>query len=101
MARIFRANDRVSGAPIALKVLQESSAHLADRFQREADVLATLVHPAIVRHVAHGKTATGELYLAMEWLEGTTLSERLKAGGLTANESVELSRRIADGLGAA
>jgi eukaryotic-like serine/threonine-protein kinase len=43
--------------------------HATARFAREAEGLSELHHPGIVRHVAHGETARGELFLVMEWLE--------------------------------
>jgi len=50
-----------------LKALHRQGALASERFLREAEVLAALAHPAIVRYVAHGVTAQGEPYLAMEW----------------------------------
>ena len=40
-------------------------------------MLAELSHPAIVRYVADGPLPTGEPFLAMEWLEGEDLADRL------------------------
>ena len=68
----------------------------AARFQREANVLATLRHPGIVRYVAHGRAESGEPYLAMEWLEGEDLAERLARGPLDRRrEPAPRSRRVA------
>jgi serine/threonine protein kinase len=65
------------------------------RFQREAAILRELRHPGIVAYVAHGRTLSGRLYLAMEWLEGETLSHRLARGCLTLAETVTLGERTA------
>src|SRR4051794_40773196 len=70
IGQVWLARDRESSASLALKLLtkperEETSA----RFLREALTLSQLDHPRIVRYVAHGLTASGELYLAMEWLE--------------------------------
>src|SRR5260221_12116500 len=73
---VYRATDRRTGAPVALKVLQSWAGENAARFAREAGVLAELSHPGIVRYIWHGGTAAGELYLAMDWLEGETLAPR-------------------------
>src|SRR6266700_1061589 len=53
-----------------------------ERFLREARLLAALSHPGVVRYVARGRTDAGAHYLAMEWVEGATLGERLAAGRL-------------------
>jgi tetratricopeptide (TPR) repeat protein len=100
MGAVYRAWDRQTSSLVALKLLVGQNAE-DERFSREARVLAELEHPAIVRHVAHGATPDGTLYLAMEWLEGSDLSECLQKHGLTIRESVELVRRVADGVGIA
>src|SRR4051794_40385962 len=76
MGAVHRALDRLTGEPVALKLLQGGS--LSQRFAREAKVLADLQHPAVVRYVAHGPAGDDDLYLAMELLEGEDLARRLK-----------------------
>src|SRR5262249_59233531 len=80
MATVYRAWDREAGGPVAVKVLHAHGREDAERLAREAGLLAELVHPGIVRYVAHGTTALGAPFLAMEWLEGETLAQRLAAG---------------------
>jgi len=96
MGQVFRALDRLTGEAVALKVLTDQTQD--DRFLREAKVLAELSHPGIVRHVAHGTTRDGEPFLVMEWLEGETLSARLRRGRLTDEESLVVVSRMADAL---
>ncbi|APR78317.1 Adenylate cyclase [Minicystis rosea] len=98
MGTVFRARDRVGGGWVAVKILREEDAHDVERFAREGDILAGLSHPGIVRHVAHGVTAAGEHYLAMEWLDGEDLAARLLRRGLTAAETLTLARRALDAL---
>lgn len=101
MGSVYRAVDRVSGQVVALKLLAQSSPHRA-RFRREAEVLASLQHPCVVRYLGHGDGSDGEPpYIAMEWVEGVSLRERLLAGRLGVGESVALARRVADALGCA
>src|ERR1041384_6545362 len=89
MGQVFRARDVHSGELVALKVLLgDPEAHMA-RFDHERRALTRLSHPGIVRYVAHGLAASGQPYLAMEWLEGEDLSTRLARGRLTVEESVE------------
>src|ERR1019366_9498487 len=100
MGAVYRALDRLSGAPVALKVMTARGEH-EERFAREAQVLAELNHPAIVRYVAHGETAQGQPYLVMEWLEGEDLSQRLTRLRLSVRESLDVARRVAEALAAA
>ncbi|HWO23405.1 MAG TPA: protein kinase [Kofleriaceae bacterium] len=101
MGEVFRARDPVSGEAMAVKVISDAGSQRAARFAREAETLATLEHPGIVRYVSHGVTASGELFLVMEWLEGEDLGTRLDREPLTVGESIALVTRVAEALGAA
>ncbi len=100
MATVYRSHDLVTGESVALKVLKNSVEGTADvpRFVREARVLAELRHPGIVRYIAHGTTLAGELYLAMEWLDGEDLAQRLERAPLSLAESVRVATSVADTL---
>jgi eukaryotic-like serine/threonine-protein kinase len=101
MASVYRARDHQTGAPVALKMLGGLKGDDSERFKREAEVLSSIRHPAIVQYVAHGKMVTGTRYLAMEWLDGENLAQRIRRQGLTVDETLSLGRRVAEGLGAA
>jgi tetratricopeptide (TPR) repeat protein len=101
MGSVFCARDRTSGERVAVKVLRSGSIDGPERFARETRVLAALRHPHIVRYVADGRTAAGEHWLAMEWLEGEALHQRLRRAPLSTTESVELVRRVAEAVGVA
>jgi len=101
MATVYRAVDRQTGQPVALKVLHGHTAEQTERFEQEAELLAELSHPAIVRYIGHGTTPVGERYLAMEWLDGQTLEDALSGGPLTIGQSVDLGRRVAEALASA
>src|SRR5688572_25382976 len=77
MGVVYRARDERTGETIAIKFIQHGEA--AERFAREVKVLAALEHPGIVRYIAHGEVG-GVAYLAMEWVDGGTLAERLARG---------------------
>src|SRR5689334_3022119 len=70
MGAVYRALDRHSGEPVALKLLLDHTDAGIARFQIEASLLAELRHPGIVRYVAHGQMPGGTHWLAMEWLDG-------------------------------
>lgn len=101
LSSVYRATDRRTGQPVAVKVLHgdEAGEH-ADRFRREARILEELRYPGVVRHVAHGNLEAegGPAFIAMEWLEGETVSKRLASTGLTMTESVLLAAKVAETL---
>ncbi|MDI1446421.1 serine/threonine-protein kinase [Polyangium sp. 6x1] len=101
MGAVYRAHDRATGLPVALKVIHQPASEATRRFDVEARALAELSHPHVVRYVTHGLSEAGFPYLVMEWLEGEDLSARLARGPLTPEESLLLVRRVAAGLGAA
>ena len=78
ITEVVQAQDRSSGAMVALKVLLQGQARDRVRFEREARALSELRHPGIVRYVHHGVTPSGEPYLATEWLDGEDLECRLR-----------------------
>lgn len=97
MGEVFLCNDAESNELVAVKVLSTASPRVVERFLREAQILAELDHPAIVRHVAHG-VHDDVPYLAMPWVEGATLSDRLKKGPLDLQETLTLVERISEAL---
>src|SRR5439155_10322979 len=52
----------------------------------------------VVRYVGHGATPDGRCWLALEWLDGEDLAQRLRKQGLTIAESVSLAERVAEAL---
>lgn len=98
MGQVFRGEDLDSGRPVAVKFLSTSEEGFRDRFAREAQTLASLVHPAIVGYVAHGTTEHGSPFLAMDWLEGSDLAAVLRAGPLSVAATLSLVRRVAAAL---
>ncbi len=100
---VYAARDHFSGERVALKILHTTGAshQEAERFSREAQLLAELCHPGIVSYVAHGTTADGQCYLAMEWLAGEDLAHRLAGGPLSVRDTWLLARRVAEALSVA
>ncbi len=99
MAVVWRARDRRTGAPTAVKFLRDLVDDSEfDRLAREAQVLAGIAHPGVVRYVAHGATPQGVPFLAMEWLEGETLAQRLGRGPIGVGETLRVLRAVSDAL---
>ncbi len=97
MGTVYRARDQHDGRMVALKVLAAEGGAAAERFEREARLLAELAHPGIVGYVAHGRGAHGR-FLAMEWLEGEDLERALSRGPLTLSQTLALGAALADAL---
>jgi tetratricopeptide (TPR) repeat protein len=101
MGMVYRGTDLSNGETVAVKISAGFGSQLGERFQQEANCLATIVHPAIVRYIAHGRTTHGEHYLVMEWLEGETLEDRLARGALSMGATVRMVRRVTEALAVA
>ena len=111
MGEVYRARDTKLNREVALKVLPDVFARDPERlarFQREAEVLASLNHPNIA-HI-HGLEESGAVRaLVMELVEGPTLADKLaparspgpKGHGLPVTEALAIARQIADALEAA
>lgn len=100
MATIFRAKDTVDGSIVVVKVphLQyESDIVFHERFLREEQIGQRLSNPAIIK-VLHPKEKS-RVYIAMEYVEGELLSERIKREGrLPISTAVDFAIQIADAL---
>jgi serine/threonine protein kinase len=101
MGTVYRGRDLTTGATVAVKLLRRGGVEDAQRFAREASILAELHHDAIVQYVAHGITLGTVPYLVMEWVDGETLDARLRGPGISIAESVQVARRVADALAVA
>lgn len=100
MGVVYRGRDLETDRVVAIKVLREELVESIARFTREAELLATIDDPGIVRHVAHG-VENGSPYLVMDWIEGPTLASWLADRGLTPAESIDVVHRLASSLATA
>jgi serine/threonine protein kinase len=102
-ATVYRAKDTVTGQVVALKLLHAvvPKSPTATRLLIESQLLSELRHPRIVSYIAHGTTADGQPYLAMEWLSGESLGERLQRAPLSLHETLTLLDGVTDALAAA
>ena len=103
MGEVYRATDTNLKRQVAIKVLPEAVAADAERlvrFQREAEVLASLNHPNIA--IIHGlEKSDGVTGLVMELVEGPTLADRIAQGPIPIDEALPIAKQIAEALEAA
>ena len=103
MGEVYRARDSRLKRDVALKILPETFANDPERlarFQREAEVLATLNHSNIA--AIHGlEDSNGVKALVMELVEGETLADRISRGAIPVDEALPIARQIAEALEAA
>ncbi|HEU4333127.1 MAG TPA: protein kinase [Candidatus Eisenbacteria bacterium] len=103
MGVIFLAHDTRLGRPAAIKALPEDVAGDPDRlqrFEREAKALASLTHPNVAG-IYGLEESGGHRYLALEYVEGESLAERLARGPLSVAETIDVALQIAAGIEAA
>jgi Tol biopolymer transport system component/tRNA A-37 threonylcarbamoyl transferase component Bud32 len=103
MGEVYRATDTVLKRQVALKVLPPEVANDQERiarFQREAEVLASLNHPNIA-HLYGVEKSHGTFALVMELVEGETLADRLTRGPVPVDEALPIAKQIAEALHAA
>ncbi len=97
MGTVYRARQHAMGREVAIKILRSDRAIDAaskGRFMREARANSVLTSPHTVTVFDFGQSESGELYLAMELLEGESLGQRLKRQTrLSIEQSVETTRQ--------
>ncbi len=101
MGAVWRARNLALDAPVAIKVVRASGdrALLRGRLMQEARAAAKLAHPAIVKVFDTGQTESGDPFIVMELLQGTSLGDVLEQDGrLPAVQAVRLLLPIADAL---
>ena len=103
MGVVFRAHDTKLQRDVALKLLPDHFATDGDRllrFQREAQLLASLNHPNIAQ--IYGLEESGALRcIVMELVDGETLQERLRRGPIPIDEALRIAKQIAEAVEAA
>ncbi|MDQ3860012.1 MAG: protein kinase, partial [Actinomycetota bacterium] len=105
MAEVYLAHDDVLDRSVALKVMSGRYAddeEFVERFKREAQSAAALSHPNIVSIYDRGEAEDGTYYIAMEYLPGGTLKDRiLKRGAIAPRTAAAVALQIAEALRAA
>lgn len=103
MGEVYKAKDTKLGREVAIKVLPEAFAENKERlarFEREARLLASLNHPNIAT-LFDLQESDGTHFLALEFVPGETLAERIAEGPIPIDEALPLFKQIAEALEAA
>ena len=102
MGEVFRGHNIQTGDPVAIKIVLPEFARdelIIELFRKEARILHHLTHDAIVRYFVFSIDRTLDRpYLAMEFVDGPSLADRLKSGPLTEDDVASLQMRLADGM---
>src|SRR5438132_3301393 len=107
MGEVYKATDTRLDRTVAVKILPSTDPERRRRFAREAKAIAALSHPHIcVLHDVGEQAPVGGAdspidFIVIEYLEGESLADRLKAGPLPADVLLELAIQIAGALEAA
>jgi serine/threonine-protein kinase len=105
MGEVFRVEHVELGKPLALKVMRgelSADADFANRFKIEAVAASRIGHPNIINISDFGRTASGQFYFVMEYLDGLTLSSLVnREGPQDARRAVALVLQCARALAAA
>src|SRR5712691_5003705 len=100
MGEVYRARYTKLKREVAIKLLPEEFSRDPDRiarFQREAEVLASLNHPNIAA-IYDLEEAEGSRFLVLEFVEGETLAERIARGAIPVEEALNIARNICEAL---
>jgi eukaryotic-like serine/threonine-protein kinase len=103
MGEVYRARDTRLKRDVAIKVLPETFARDPDRlarFEREAELLATLNHPNIAA-IYGFEDADASSGIVLELVEGPTLAHQCAHGPIPIDEALAIARQVADALDAA
>src|SRR5262245_31930263 len=103
MGEVYRARDLKLKRDVAIKILPEELSRDADRvsrFQREAEMLASLNHPNIAG-IFDLAEAGGTRFLILELVEGQTLADRISRGPVPVEEAFTIANQSCDAVEAA
>src|SRR5207253_5689273 len=100
MGEVYRARDTKLKREVAIKILPDEFSRDKDRvsrFQREAEVLASLNHPNIAA-IYDLEEAGDTRFLVLELVEGETLEDRIQRGPLRLEEALDIAKHVCEAL---
>ncbi|MFW8584387.1 serine/threonine-protein kinase [Rhizobium beringeri] len=97
---VYRASNKITGRVVALKALKRelsANANYLELMKREEEMRG-ISNDAVVRYTDCSQTAEGHVYLVMDYVAGTPLSDYLERGGISAGDLLVVAQRVAEGL---
>ena len=98
MGAVYEAIQKNMDRKVALKLIPTHDPTIVARFEREALTISKLVHPNTITVFDFGQSEDGFLFLSMELLEGTTLTDEIKRGPMTARRAVHIASQMCRSL---
>lgn len=101
MGAVYLARQEAIDQRVAIKVLHSEASRdheTSQRFLREAKVISMMTHPNCIRVFIFGTTADGEKFMAMEYVEGSSLRQRIRESRLDELEVVKVMKQICSAL---
>lgn len=101
MGAVYQARHKALDRMVAVKMLPPALRNrrvFAERFEREAKILAKLNHPHIVAIYDYGESPGGSMYYAMEYVKGTNLRQLMRRGGLNARQLLPIVTQVCEAL---
>ena len=105
MGAVYKARQVTLNRAVAIKVLpgdliDDLEANFAERFKNEARTMAKMNHPGIVKVFDFGETKTELLYIVMEFINGTDVSQMIRSQGkLPPEHALAITAHVCDALG--
>jgi len=104
MGAVYRGRQKSLNRLVAIKILppevEDGDASYLERFKNEAQIMAKFIHPGIVAIHDFGETAEGQLYIVMEYVDGSDVSRMIATQGrLPPEHALAIAAHVCDALG--
>ena len=102
-SEVYRARNEISRRQVAIKVLRSEFSANEDflMLMTREEAMRDIRHDAVVRYSENHRTSTGLVYLVMDYVKGPALEEKMRTGGMSAEDLLVVAARVAEGLQAA
>lgn len=101
MGKVYRATQLSTGETVAVKALRkerQTDSRAVRQFLHEAEVVAGLNHPGVIRVHGLGRFPSGGYFLVMNWIDGTDLQSLVDSGGIDFHETLRILRAAAEAI---